>query len=314
MRVLLIDTNHSHLKIGLEKLGLVCDEDYFSSKEEIEKIIFQYDGIVIRSRFNIDMEFIEKAINLKFIARVGAGLENIDVDYAKERNIRLISAPEGNRNAVGEHALGMILALFNNLKKADYEIRNGQWRREENRGQELEGKTIGLIGYGNTGKAFAKKLRGFEANVICYDIKENVEDENAIQVDLEEIFKRSDILSLHIPHTDLTNKMVNELFINKFKKPFYLINTARGSAVDIRDLVAAINKNKILGACLDVLEYEKSSFEKLFDSSEQLPNEFNDLIKSDKVLLSPHIGGWTVESKFKLADTIVKKLRSFLST
>ena len=308
MRVLLIDTNHPHLKSGLEGLGIICDEDYSSSKEKIEERIQMYDGIVIRSRFNIDKDFMDKATNLKFIARVGAGLENIDVNYAKNRNINLIAAPEGNRNAVGEHALGMILSLFNKLKKGDYEIRHGEWLRENNRGVELEGKTIGIIGYGNTGKAFAKKLMGFDVNVICYDIKEDIGDQNAKQVDLKELFERTEVLSLHIPQTVLTHKMVDQSFINKFKRPFYLINTARGSAVIIKDLMKAIDQHKILGACLDVLEFEKSSFENFFDAANELPGEFRDLIESDKVLLSPHVAGWTVESKFKLADTIVKKI------
>jgi len=312
MKFLLLDTNHTHLKTGLEKLGVICDEDYTSSKEKIEKKIDMYDGIVIRSRFNIDKGFIDKATKLKFIARVGAGLENIDVEYAKNKNVILIAAPEGNRNAVGEHAIGMILSLFNKLKKGDDEIRNGKWRREANRGIELEGKTIGIIGYGNTGKAFAKKLMGFDVDIICYDIKKNISDQNAKQVGLNEIFERTDVLSLHTPQTDLTNNMVNQNFINKFKKSFYLINTARGSAVIIRDLMKAIDQNKILGACLDVLEFEKSSFENFFDASNELPDEFKDLIKSDKVLLSPHVAGWTVESKLKLADTIVKKVEESL--
>lgn len=313
MRVLLIDTNHLHLKTGLEALGLICEEDYTSSKEKIEEKIELYNGVVIRSRFHIDKTFMDKATNLKFIARVGAGLENIDVDYANNKNIQLIAAPEGNRNAVAEHAVGMILSLFNKLKKSDNEIRNGKWLREDNRGIELEGKTIGIIGYGNTGKTFAKKLMGFDVNVICHDIKENVGDQNARQVLLNEIFDKADVLSLHIPQTDLTNRMVDEKFINKFKKPFYLINTARGSAVVIKDLMKAIAQNKILGACLDVLEFEKTSFENFFDADNQLPDEFRDLIRSDKVLLSPHVAGWTVESRFKLADVIVTKTKEFLA-
>lgn len=311
MKVLLLDTNHPRIKTGLESLGLTCDEDYTSSKEAIERKINQYDGIVIRSRFKIDKGFMDKATHLKFIARVGAGLESIDEVYAAKKNIHLISAPEGNRNAVGEHALGMILALFNKLKKADTEIRNGQWLREENRGLELEGRTIGIIGYGNMGKSFARKLCGFDCKVICYDIKENVGDENARQVSLEELFEKTDVLSLHTPQTELTKKMINSEFISKFKKDFYLINTARGSAVVTDDLVEALKTGKISGACLDVLEYEKASFENLF-TDDNLPEAFKYLINSDKVILSPHVAGWTVESKFRLADTIVKKVERFL--
>ncbi len=313
LKVLCADTNHSHLIDGLRSLGLECDEDYHSSREQIERKIRKYQGLVIRSRFSVDRSFLEKAVNLRFIARVGAGLENIDVEFASSRGIALIAAPEGNRNAVGEHALGMILALMNRLKKADLEIRQGLWQREENRGVELEGKTVGIIGYGNMGKAFAKKLKGFDCEVICHDIKNDQGDENAVQVPLEELFERTEVLSLHTPQTPLTIGMVDSGFIDKFKNNFYLINTARGSAVKTSDLIKALDRGKILGACLDVLEYEKSSFENFF-ADNSLPADFKLLIKSDKVLLSPHVAGWTVESKFKLADTIVRKVDRFLKT
>ena len=309
MKVLFIDTNHPILKAGLEKLGCICDEDYTSSKEKIEEKLSNYNGIVIRSRFTIDQQFINKGSNLQFIARVGAGLESIDVDYAQKKGIHLISSPEGNRNAVGEHALGMVLALFNNIKKADLEIRQGKWIREGNRGIELEGKTVGIIGYGNMGKAFAKKLKGFDVDVICYDIKEGVGDENCKQVSLEELQEKTDVLSLHTPFNQLSNKMVNTQFISKFKKPFYLINTARGSAVVTDNLVEALINKKVLGACLDVIEYEKLSFENLFEN-DNLPEAFSYLIKADNVLLSPHIAGWTAESKVKLAQVIVDKVQN----
>jgi D-3-phosphoglycerate dehydrogenase len=309
MKILLIDTNHSILQNGLEKLGCICDEDYTSTKNEVEEKIGDYNGIVIRSRFNIDKKFLDKATNLKFIARVGAGLESIDTEYAEKKGIHLISAPEGNRNAVGEQALGMLLALFNNLKKADLEIRNGHWLREANRGIELEGKTIGLIGYGNMGKAFAKKLKGFDVEVICYDIIEGVGDENCQQVSLGELQEKTDVLSLHTPFNKRSHNMVNAQFIKNFKKPFYLINTARGSAVVTDDLVEAMINKKILGACLDVLEYEKLSFENLFEN-DNLPEAFNYLIHAENVLLTPHIAGWTVESKIKLAQTIVDKVET----
>lgn len=309
MKVLLLDTNHEILQKGLEDLGCFCDEDYTSSKQEIESKIEDYEGIVIRSRFNIDQQFLDNATNLKFIARVGAGLESIDVEYAEKKGVHLISAPEGNRNAVGEHALGMILSLFNNIKKADLEIRQGKWLREANRGLELEGKTVGLIGYGNMGKAFAKKLKGFDVKVICYDIKEGVGDENCKQVSLKELQEKTDVLSLHTPFNELSHKMINTQFIEKFEKPFYIINTARGSAVVTDDLVEALINKKVLGACLDVLEYEKLSFENLFEN-ETLPEAFNYLINADNVLLSPHVAGWTVESKIKLAQTCVDKVEA----
>lgn len=308
MRILHLDTNHPMLIQELQALGFINDENYTASKGVIEEKIHIYDGIIIRSRFKIDAQFLDAAKNLKFIGRVGAGLENIDISYAEARGIKLIAAPEGNRNAVGEHSLAMLLSLFNKLNKADKEVREGQWLREANRGIELDGKTVGLIGYGNMGKAFAKKLRGFDVAVICYDIKRNVGDENATQVSLEELQERADVLSLHIPETPLTTHMVDSNFINAFKKPFWLINTARGKSVVTGDLVNALRSGKVLGAGLDVLEYEKSSFENLF--SNELPDAFKYLISADNVLLSPHVAGWTVESKEKLAQTIVNKIKA----
>jgi D-3-phosphoglycerate dehydrogenase len=308
MNILLVDTNHPLLQKGLENLGFQCDEDYTSDKETIAEKIQNYDGLIIRSRFSIDKTFLNKAKNLKFIGRVGAGLENIDIAYAEQKGIHLIAAPEGNRNAVGEHTLGMVLSLFNKLNKADREVRQGKWLREENRGIELDGKIVGLIGYGNMGKAFAKKLRGFNVEVICYDIKPNVGDENCKQVSLKELQAKVDVLSLHTPETPLTTNMINTSFINTFTKPFWLLNTARGKSVVTKDLVQAIKNGKIVGAGLDVLEYEKSSFENLFLNS-NLPEAFRYLVKSDKVLLSPHVAGWTVESKEKLAQTIVDKIK-----
>jgi D-3-phosphoglycerate dehydrogenase len=308
MKILHLDTNHPLLINQLTNLGFVNDEDYTSSKLEIEEKIHLYDGLIIRSRFSIDTHFLDKATNLQFIGRVGAGLENINCTYAESKDITLIAAPEGNRNAVGEHCLGMLLSLLNKLNKADKEVRNGQWLREENRGVELDGKIVGLIGYGNMGKSFAKKLRGFDVKVLCYDVKPNVSDKNCKQVSLAELQEKTDILSLHTPQTALTKNSVNMDFINKFKKNFWLINTARGTSVNTNALVEALKSGKILGAGLDVLEYEKSSFENLF-SDDKMPSAFQYLIKSDKVLLSPHIAGWTIESNEKLAQTIVDKIK-----
>jgi D-3-phosphoglycerate dehydrogenase len=314
MKILHLDSNHPLLLNQLNKLGFTNDEGYTSSKSEIESKIHLYDGIIIRSRFSIDKTFLDKATNLKFIGRVGAGLENIDCEYATEKGVYLISAPEGNRNAVGEHTLGMLLSLFNKLNKADNEVRNGKWLREENRGIELDGKTIGLIGYGNMGKSFAKKLKGFDVEVLCYDIKLNVGDENCKQVSLEEIQEKADVLSLHTPQTEFTANMINAEFINQFKKPFWLLNTARGKSVITKDLVTALKNGKILGAGLDVLEYEKASFENLFKKNVtsigvEMPEAFQYLIQSEKVLLTPHVAGWTFESKEKLAQTIVDKIK-----
>ena len=307
MKILHLDTNHSLLINQLNDLGFTNREDYSSSKEVVEAKIHEYDGIVIRSRFTIDKQFLDKATNLKFIGRVGAGLENIDCDYAESKGVYLISAPEGNRNAVGEHALGMLLSLFNKLNKADKEVRQGKWLREDNRGIELDGKTVGLIGYGNMGKAFAKKLKGFDVEVLCYDIKLNIGDENARQVSLKELQEKADVLSLHTPQTLLTTNMVNEAYISQFKKSFWLINTARGKSVVTSDLVEALKSGKILGAGLDVLEYEKASFENLFSS--EMPQAFEYLIQAENVLLTPHVAGWTIESKEKLAQTIVDKIK-----
>ncbi len=309
MKILHLDTNHPLLIQQLSDAGFENHEDYTSSKKEIERKIHLYDGLVIRSRFSIDKSFLDNARNLKFIGRVGAGLENIDCDDAQSKGIELIAAPEGNRNAVGEHALGVLLSLFNKLNKANAEVRKGLWLREENRGLELDGKTVGLIGYGNMGKAFAKKLRGFDVSVLCYDILPNVDDENATQVSLEELQEKADVLSLHTPQTSLTIGMICSDFINRFKKPFWLINTARGKSVVTKDLVDALKTGKVLGAGLDVLEYEKSSFENLF-TNQEVPKEFQYLMHSEKVLLSPHVAGWTQESKVKLAQTIVDKIKA----
>ena len=234
-------------------------------------------------------------------------MESIDCDYAQSENIQLIAAPEGNSNAVGEHTLAMLLSLFNKITTANNQINQGNWNRESNRGNELDGKTVGIIGYGNMGKSFTKKLKGFDVQVLCHDILENVGDQNATQVSLEELQQKADVLSLHIPWNATTDKMVNLEFINSFAKPFWLINTSRGKNVVTSDLVNALKSGKILGAGLDVLEYEKSSFEKL--ATKELPEDFQYLISSENVLLSPHIAGWTFESHKKLAEVIVNKVK-----
>mgnify|MGYP006155747671 CR=1 FL=1 len=308
MKILHLDSNHPALIEQLNFLGCTNDEDYTSSKAEVEAKIHLYDGLIIRSRFSINASFLEKAKNLKFIGRVGAGLENIDCSYAENNGITLIAAPEGNRNAVGEHCLGMLLSLFNKLNKANSEVKKGLWLREENRGVELDGKTIGLIGYGNMGKSFAKKLRGFDVEVLCYDLKPGVSDDCCKQVSLKELQQKVDVLSLHTPQTELTRNMVNTNFIESFKKNFWFLNTARGTSVVTKDLVIALKSGKILGAGLDVLEYEKASFENLF-TNDKIPKAFQYLINSNNVLLSPHVAGWTFESKEKLAQTIVDKIK-----
>ena len=308
MTILHADSNHPTLIQQLEAAGFNNIEGYTLSAEEILRDQHLYDGIVIRSRFKIDRHFLDAAPNLMFIARVGAGLESIDVEYAEKRGVKLFSAPEGNRNAVGEHALGMLLSLFNKLNQADRQVREGLWYREANRGVELEGKTVGIIGYGNMGKSFAKKLQGFDVKVLCYDILEGLGDECATQVSLERFRKECDVVSLHTPWTPETNRMVDKDFIAAFEKPFWLLNTARGKSVVTEDLVAALQSGKVLGAGLDVLEYEKGSFESLFSEEAEIPKALQELLVMPNVLLSPHVAGWTTESHRKLADTIANKI------
>ena len=305
MKILFIDTVQPFLKQGLETQNYICDTAYDKSKAEIQKIIHNYQGVIIRSRFIIDKEFIDYASELKFIARAGSGLENIDVNYAESKNINCYNAGEGNRQAVAEHALGMLLSLFNNLNKTDKEVRSGIWKREENRGQELAKKTIGIIGYGNNGSAFAEVLKGFDVTILAYD---KYLTKHSCQSTMESIYKQADIVSLHVPLTAENTYLVNDDFIHKFEKDFYLINTARGKCVNTKDLVLALEKGKIKGACLDVLEYEKTSFEKL--ETKNLPEEFQYLITSEKTILSPHIAGWTKESKVKLAEILLQKISS----
>lgn len=304
MKILLLDKNHPLITEQLTAKGFFLDEDFTSSYDEVLAKIEGYDGTIIRSRIPVDQKFIEHAKNLKFIARVGAGMENIDVAFAQKSGVELISSPEGNRDAVAEQVLGMLLILMNRLFISSQEVKNGIWKREENRGEELLGKTVGLIGYGNMGKAVAKRLSGFGCKVIFHDILPNIADENATQVTLEILKKEADILSLHLPITDETHYLVNKKFISEMAKNFYFVNTARGKNVNTKDLVQAIKNGKVKGAALDVLEYEKSSFENLDGENEDLQY----LLNSEKVIVTPHIAGWTIESKEKLAQVIVDKI------
>jgi len=307
MRVLFIDTVHSILEERLTKKGFICIDGTQWSKEKCLAEIDKFQGIVIRSRFPIDPEFLNAASNLKFIARSGAGQENINLEAAEKNGVTCFNAPEGNRNAVGEHALGMLLALFNNLCRGNTEVRNGIWKREENRGVELDGKTVGIIGYGNNGQAFAKKLYGFDVDVLAYDkYKSDYGDQFANAASMEKIFKRADILSFHIPQNDETMFMADEEFFKKFKKPIYVINLARGKIIRTKDLLKGLQEKSIRGACLDVLEYEKASFEKTIVADEN--PEFKALLEMDNVIFSPHVGGWTHESYFKLSDVLADKV------
>ena len=304
MKILQLDKNHPLISEQLTAKGFVVEEDHSSTYDEVLEKIIDYQGIIIRSRIPLDKNFLTKASHLKFIARVGAGMENIDIETAEKFGIKLINSPEGNRDSVAEHVVGMLLILMNRLFIASNEVKNGIWKREENRGDELLGKTFGIIGYGNMGKATAKRLSGFGVKVIFHDILPNLSDEFATQVSLEELQKRADILSLHIPLTEETHYLVDEEFISKMDKNFYFINTARGKNLKTKALVEAIESGKILGACLDVLEYEKSSFENLETENQDLKY----LLDSEKAIVTPHIGGWTHQSKEKLAQVIVDKI------
>ena len=307
MKILLLDKNHPLITEQLSEKGFVLEEDFSSSYEQVLDKIHLYEGIIIRSRIPLDAHFLEKAKNLKFIARVGAGMENIDITKTQELGIKVINSPEGNKDAVAEHVIGTLLVLMNRLFISSNEVKNGIWLREENRGEEILGKTFGIIGYGNMGKAVAKRLSGFGCKTIFYDIKPNLSDEFATQVSLQELQENTDILSLHTPLTEDTLYMIDEEFISKMKKNFYFINTARGKNLKTSALVNALKFGKIKGACLDVLEYEKTSFENLETKNKDL--EY--LLNSEKAIITPHIAGWTHESKIKLAQVIVDKILAF---
>ena len=306
--ILHVDENHPLLVEGLETLGYKNILAYETPIKEVLKNLHHYSGMVIRSRFPVNKEFIDAGKNLKFIARVGAGMENIDVEYAQIKNILLIAAPEGNKNAVGEHTLGLLLSLMNKLRNGHQSIRQGDWLREEHRGWELEGKTIGIIGYGNTGKKFAEKLKGFNVTILYNDILQGIGDKNATEASIKTLQEKSDVLSLHIPQNDSAYQMINTSFIKAMKKPFWFLNTARGKAVVTEDLVEGLNSGKILGAGLDVLEYESSSFRSIFKKANR-PKALEHLLSAENVLLSPHVGGWTFESHRKLAQTILNKIK-----
>ncbi|MDL1913596.1 MAG: hydroxyacid dehydrogenase [Bergeyella sp.] len=310
MNILLLDRNHPLIPEQLRAKGYRIREDYISSYEDLLTRVFDVEGIIIRSRIPIDEKFIRHAPQLKFIARVGAGLENIDTDIAKEKGIFVFNSPEGNRDTLAEHVVGMLLVLMNRLFISSQEVKNGLWLREENRGEELLGKTIGIIGYGHMGKAVAKRLSGFGCEVVFHDILPNLADSHAREVSMEELQQTADILSLHVPLNAGTFYMVNENFIEGMKKAFYFINTARGKNVNTHDLVKALQSGKIKGAALDVLEYEKSSFENLEGKKNE---DLSFLLRSEKVLLTPHIAGWSVQSKEKLARYIVDKIISRFS-
>jgi D-3-phosphoglycerate dehydrogenase len=311
-KILFADSNHPALHEILIAKGFQCDLFWDKPVEELIRIIPEYHGIVIRSRFKITKEIIDTAVNLECIGRAGAGMENIDVPYAEKKGIRCVHAPEGNRDAVAEQAVGMLLALFNNMLRADKEVRLGKWLREQNRGEELKGKTVGIIGYGNMGSAFAERLRGFSCKALVYDkYKKGFGNEFIIESSLQDLFNEADVISLHTPLTDETHYMLNDAFFCSFKKNIYVINTARGKCLNTADLVKNMQSGKVKGACLDVLEYEAVSFEHI--DFEKLPEPFKYLIASDKVVLTPHIAGWTHESNEKIATVLANKIAEVLN-
>ena len=307
MTAVFIDTVHPVLWQRLTEAGYQCVAAYHLNREELKQQCASARGIVIRSRIQLDRDFLQHCSGLKWIARSGAGMQNIDVTFASSKGIHCINSPEGNQDAVGEQAVGMLLMLFNNLCRADKEVRQGIWNREENRGIELAGKTVGIIGYGNMGRAFAKKLQGFDCHVLAHDKYQSGFGHGHVhEVGLDGIQEMADVVSLHLPLTTETRYYVDDAFVNECKKPFFLINTSRGPVLKTQALLNGLGSGKILGACLDVLEFEQFNFEKL--RSEDLPEDFRQLIRSEKVLLSPHIAGWTHESYFKLSNVLADKI------
>lgn len=312
-KILLIDQPHPFLEQRLTELNFECIPFYQNSKEEIFAVLPECFGVVIRSRFQVDRAFLDRGCQLAFVAREGVGLEHIDTEYAELKGIKVLYSPEGSRDTVAEHALGLLLMLMNKLSVADCQIRNGQWLREANRGIEIKGKTVGIIGYGNMGSALAQRLKGFEARVIAYDkFKFGYADAHAEEVNLQTLFEESDIVSLHIPYSTDNHYFVDGDFLSRFQKKIFLVNTARGMVLKTSDLVDHLQSGKVLGAALDVLEYEETSFN--FLDFESLPEPFQYLIQAENVVLSPHIAGWSVESKFGHARVLVEKIeRMFVS-
>ncbi|MCB0640086.1 MAG: hydroxyacid dehydrogenase [Phaeodactylibacter sp.] len=307
LKVLFANRAHPALKERLEALGFQCEEDLQSPMELIAAKIHGYTGLVLRSRISVPAALIERAEQLRFIAREGIGLEHIDVEFAEEKGIIVFNSPEGSADTVGEHAIGLLLGLLNHIPRADQQVHAGLWERESNRGIEILGKTIGIIGYGNTGKAFARKISGFGAKVLAFDkFLIDYGDNFAEAVSLQRIWEEADIVTIHIPYSGENQYFINKAFLEAFEKPIFLINTARGLVLHTADLVDALESGQVLGAALDVLEYEKSSFEQI--QIDELPAPFQYLIQSDRVVLSPHIAGWSEESKARhgiiLADKI----------
>lgn len=307
MKILIVDDIHEVLLEKLDLSNILYDYQPDIKREEAEQLIPQYEGLIIRSKFQVDQKFIELAPKLQLIGRAGAGMDNIDEEYATAKGITLISANEGNRDAVGEHMIGMLLNLMNNLNRGDSEIRQGEWLREENRGFELMGRTVALIGYGNNGQAMAKKLSGFGVKILAYDkYKTGFSDEYATEASMEEIVKQADVLSFHIPLTRETKGLVDDEYLFHFRKPLFFLMGARGGIVNIPSVLKYLDNGKILGAAFDVLPVEK--FPALSHQDWYL-----NLISRDNVLLSPHVAGWTFESYYKLSAILADKITETLN-
>lgn len=303
---LIVDKMHDSILPKLTEIGVEGNYRPDITREEILETIADYDGLIIRSKTKVDKELIDKAAKLKFIGRAGAGLDQLDMERLDARGIVVVNAPEGNRDAVGEHAVGMLLTLFNKIIQADTQVRNKIWDREGNRGEELMGKTVGIIGYGNMGQAFARRLSGFGVKVLAYDkYRVSYSDAFAEQATMEEIFQEADILSLHIPLTAESRFMIDVSYLNRFKKNIFLINTARGEIIKLETLATCLENGKIRGAVMDVLENEK-----LKSYSPAQDQMFERLVQSDKIIFTPHVAGWTFQSYEKINQVLVEKIKS----
>lgn len=305
-KVLFIDVVHDVLREKLSENHYSCVDATSFRKEKIKAELKSAFGVVIRSRFKLDEDLLRNAKSLKFIARSGSGTENLDLEYCDKMEIRVFSSPEGNRNAVAEHALGFTLSLLNNIHRSHQEIKQGLWNRTSNTGKELSACTIGVIGCGNNGLAFAKKMRDLGAAVLTYDKYKKVEEPGITQVPLEGLYNDVDILSFHIPETEETVSMGNHMFFSRFKKQLIVLNICRGKVIDTSGLVQAMKEKKVLKAALDVLEYETKSFEHFFENA--LPEDFVYLKTNPNVILTPHIAGWTTQSYYKLSNVLANKI------
>lgn len=312
IKILLLDRPHPFLEQAMQEAGLEVHAHFDTPREAILAILPDFQGIVMRSRLRADRELLDRGTQLQFIAREGVGVEHIDTEYAAQKGIAVITSPEGSRDTVAEHALGLLLCLMNNLARADAQVRRGEWIREGNRGYEIFGKTVGILGYGNMGTAFAQRLQGFGCRVIAYDkYKTDYGDAFAAEADLAALHQESDILSIHIPYMPANHHFINDGFLKAFAKPIFLVNTARGTVLDTAALVRYLESGRVRGAALDVLEYEETSFE--FLNFPALPSPFQYLRQAENVVLSPHIAGWSFESKLGHAQVLAGKIRAFLA-